>query len=110
MLYDFPHVVPVPGPVTGVNFQEVSDSEILVNWREPEVTNGRILRYNIIVTLHSTGQTVYTNVVSAGGGLSDMVTRLGKMHGNLLLMFHVLRCSLTFFYCLQDQTFLQLFV
>ena len=65
--------------MTGVTFRKVSDSEIIVNWREPEMTNGRILRYNIIVTLHSTGQTVYTNVVSAREGLSDTVTGLGKM-------------------------------
>ena len=65
--------------MTGVTFQKVSDSEIIVNWREPDVTNGRILRYNIIVTSYSTGQTVYTNVVSAREGLSDTVTGLGKM-------------------------------
>ena len=64
--------------MTGVTFRKVSDSEIIVNWREPDVTNGRILRYNIIVTSHSTGQTVYTNVVSAREGLSDAVTGLGK--------------------------------
>ena len=68
--------------MTGVTFRKVSDSEIIVNWREPEATNGLILRYNITVTLHSTGQTVYTNMVSAGGGLSDMVTGLGKVHGS----------------------------
>lgn len=65
--------------MTVVTFQKVSDSEIIVNWREPEVTNGRILHYNIIVTLHSTEQTVYTNMVSPGGGLLDTVTGLGKM-------------------------------
>ena len=54
------HVLPVPGPVTGVAFWKVSDSEIIVNWREPEVTNVLILRYNVIVTLHSTGQRLYT--------------------------------------------------
>ena len=78
-----------------ITFQKVSYSQILVNWREPE---GLILCYNIIVTLYSTGQTVYTNMVSDGGGLSDMVTGLGKMHGNLLSMFHVSRCSLAFSY------------
>ena len=45
------------------------------------MANGLILRYIIIVTLYSTGQSVYTNMV---GGLSDMVTGLGKMHGSKL--------------------------
>ena len=71
---------PVPSPVTGVTFTKVSDSEIIVTWREPEMTNGLILRYIIIVTLYSNGQTVYTNVVSAGRGLSVMVTGLGELH------------------------------
>ena len=71
----------VPGPVTGVTFQKVSDSEIIVTWREPEMTNGLILHYIITVTFYSTGRTVYTNMVS--GGLSDMVTGLGEMHGSL---------------------------
>ena len=93
--------------MTGVTFQKVSDSESLVNWREIEATNGLILCYNVIVTLHSIGQTIYTNVVSAGGGLSDMVTGLGKMNGNLLSIFYVSRCSLTFSYY---QPVLQLYV
>ena len=71
----------VPGPVTGVTFTKVSDSEIIVTWREPEMTNGLILHYIITVTFYSTGQTVYTNMVS--GGLSDMVTGLGEMHCSL---------------------------
>ena len=75
----------VPGPVTGVTFTNVSDSKIIVTWREPEVTNGLIVRYIITVTLYSTGQTVYTNVVSAGRGLSVNVTGLGEMHGSTVV-------------------------
>jgi len=37
---------------------------------------------HINVTLYSTGQTVYTNVVPGGGDLSDSVTGLGKTHGD----------------------------
>ena len=66
---------PVPGPVTGVTFQKVSDSEIIVTWREPEVTNGAIRHY---IILYSNGQTVYNRVVSAGEQLSYMITGLGK--------------------------------
>ena len=76
---------PVPGPVAGVTFRKVSDSKIIVTWREPEMTNGLILRYIIIVTLYSTGRTVYTNVVSAKRGVSDNVTGLGEIHGSTVV-------------------------
>ena len=78
-------VLLVPGPVTGVTFQKVSDSKIIVTWREPEMTNGLILRYIIIVTLYSSGRTVYTNVVSAERGLSDNVTGLGEIHSSTVV-------------------------
>ena len=77
LLYCFP----VPGPVAEITYQIISDTEILVSWREPEMTNGLVLHYHINVTLYSTGQTVYTNVVPGGGDLSDSVTGLGKTHG-----------------------------
>lgn len=73
-------IVPVPGPVTEVTFRRVSDSTIIVGWRMPEITNGLILRYNITVTLYSSGEVVYTNVIAAGGQLSDRVTGLGEIH------------------------------
>ena len=56
----------------------MSDSQIIVTWREPEMTNGLILRYIIIVTSYINGQTVYTDVVSARGQLSDTITGLGE--------------------------------
>ena len=74
-------VSPVPGPVAEITYQIISDTEILVSWREPEMMNGLVLHYHINVTLYSTGQTVYTNVVPGGGDLSDSVTGLGKTHG-----------------------------
>ena len=76
--------VPVPGPVTEITFQMVSDSEIIVRWRVPEITNGLILNYNITVTQYSSGEVVYTNVVAAGGQLSDRVTGLGKIHSSIM--------------------------
>ena len=77
-------IVPVPGPVTEITFQMVSDSEIIVSWRVPEITNGLILNYNITVTQYSSGEVVYTNVVAAGGQLSDRVTGLGKIHSSIM--------------------------
>ena len=56
----------------------MSDSQIIVTWREPEMTNGLILRYIIIVTSYINGRTVYTDVVSARGQLSDTITGLGE--------------------------------
>ena len=46
----------------------------------PVITNGLILRYNITVTLYSSGEVVYTDVIAAGGQLSDRVTGLGERH------------------------------
>ena len=80
--------------MTGITFQKVSDSEIIVNWREPEMTNGLILHYIIRVTLYSTGHSVYTNMVSAGRGLSDVVTGLGKMHGSKLFWVDIVKIPL----------------
>ena len=63
------------------------------------MANGLILRYIIIVTVYSTGQSVYTNMVSAGGGLSDMVTGLGKMHGSKLFWVDIVKitaCNITY--------------
>ena len=77
-------VAPVPGPVTEITFQRVSDSEIIVSWRVPEITNGMILNYNITVTLYSSGEVVYTSVVAAGGQLSDRVTGLGEVHSSIM--------------------------
>ena len=77
-------IVPVPGPVTEATFQRVSDSEIIASWRMPEITNGLILSYNITVTLYSSGEVVYTNVVAAGGQLSDRVTGLGEIHTSIM--------------------------
>ena len=76
-------IVSVPGPVTEITFRRVSDSEIIVSWRVPEITNGLILNYNITVTQYSSGEVVYTNVVAAGGQLSDRVTALGKIHSSM---------------------------
>ena len=73
---------PVPGPVAGITYQTVSDTDIIISWRQPEMTNGLVIRYHINVTSYSTGQTVYTNVVPIGGELSDSVTGLGEMHGD----------------------------
>ena len=56
----------------------MSDSQIIVTWREPEMTNGLIHHYIIIVTSYINGQTVYTDVVSARGQLSDTITGLGE--------------------------------
>jgi len=54
--------------------------------KEPEIMNGLVLLCHINVTLYSTGQTVYTNVVPAGGDLSDSVTGLGKTHGDKIMI------------------------
>ena len=42
------------------------------------MTNDLIHHYIIIVTSYINGQTVYTDVVSAGGQLSDTITGLGE--------------------------------
>ena len=65
------------------------------------MTNGLILRYIIVVTLYSNGHTVYTNVVSAGGGLSVMVTGLGEMHGSKVFWVDIIKiaaCDMTYLY------------
>jgi len=64
--------------VTGITFQKVSDSEIIIGWREPEITNGLILHYNINVTSYSTGHSIYTTVTATGNELSYTMPGLGK--------------------------------
>ena len=59
------------------------------------MTNGLILHYIIRVTLYSTGHSVYTNMVSAGRGLSDVVTGLGKMHGSKLFWVDIVKIPYT---------------
>ena len=73
-IVEFQFSSPVPGPVTGVTFTKVSDSKIIVTWREPEMTNGLILHY---IISYSNGQT--SRVVSAGEQLSYMITGLGEI-------------------------------
>ena len=106
LLYDFPHVVSVPCPVTGSPFRKFQTVRALLTGG----SHGQQMAWSFTTTsllLCRVLDRLYTNVVSAGGGLSDMVTGLGKMNGNLLSIFYVSRCSLTFSYY---QPFLQLYV
>ena len=66
--------------MNGITFQKVSDSEIIISWREPEMTNGLILQYNINVTSYSTGRSIYTTVAATGNELSYTMTGLGEIH------------------------------
>ena len=60
------------------------------------MTNGVIRRYIIIVTSYINGQTVYTDVVSAGEQLSDTITGLGETCMRAQCFLNLYNCHLSY--------------
>lgn len=46
-------IVLVPGPVAGLAFTSISATVLQISWTRPEVTNGEIRLYSILVETHA---------------------------------------------------------
>ena len=65
----------VPGPVTGLNFTKISTSIIQVVWNRPQITNGIIVSYSVIIKTNI--ETVFQRTV-LGDQNNVLVTNLGE--------------------------------
>ena len=65
----------MPGPVTGLNFTKISATIIQAVWSRPQVTNGMIVSYSVLVKTNT--ETVFQRIVS-GDQNNILVTNLSK--------------------------------
>lgn len=73
----------VPGPIVGLTFTKISATVLQISWNSPEVTNGDIQFYSVMVETR-TDLVFQENV--PGEQRTILVTSLGKTVNTLLLI------------------------
>lgn len=70
-------IIVVPGPIVGLRLTSISAAVLQVSWSSPEVTNGDIQMYAVMVKTQA-GDLVFQQSVPRGL-MTVLVTSLGKM-------------------------------
>lgn len=69
-------VLTVPGVVTGLTLTSVSASTLNVSWGQPDITNGLLLSYTVVVRTRN--GTIFLTSVAADSQLSIFVNNLSE--------------------------------
>ena len=74
------HFQTAPGPVKSATYTVLSESSFEVTWNEPEITNGEISTYQVLVTSYLDDNVLFSKTVDASAELIATVENLSKLY------------------------------